>query len=108
MNLERHAEAEDLMQEILLKVFRSLDKFNQDADFSTWLGGIEYDRGDAVVSAYRRFGLIANQTGTYLATFKAVARKYARFSVARCSGLRSSAGVWRIGWRSASSLPART
>ena len=36
----RHAEAEDLMQEILLKVFRSLDKFNQDADFSTWLGSV--------------------------------------------------------------------
>jgi RNA polymerase sigma-70 factor, ECF subfamily len=28
------------MQEILLKVFRSLDKFNQDADFSTWLGSV--------------------------------------------------------------------
>jgi RNA polymerase sigma-70 factor (ECF subfamily) len=36
----RHAEAEDLMQEILLKVFRSLDKFNRDADFSTWLGSV--------------------------------------------------------------------
>jgi RNA polymerase sigma-70 factor, ECF subfamily len=36
----RHAEAEDLMQEILLKVFRSLDRFNQDADFSTWLGSV--------------------------------------------------------------------
>jgi RNA polymerase sigma-70 factor (ECF subfamily) len=36
----RHAEAEDLMQEILLKVFKSLDKFNQDADFSTWLGSV--------------------------------------------------------------------
>ncbi|HVR70811.1 MAG TPA: sigma-70 family RNA polymerase sigma factor [Vicinamibacteria bacterium] len=36
----RHAEAEDLSQEILLKVFRSLDKFNQDADFSTWLGSV--------------------------------------------------------------------
>ena len=36
----RHEEAEDLIQEILLKVFRSLDKFNQDADFSTWLGSV--------------------------------------------------------------------
>ena len=34
----RHDEAEDLTQEILLKVFKSLEKFNQDADFSTWLG----------------------------------------------------------------------
>ena len=36
----RHAEAEDLTQEILLKIFKSLDKFNRDADFSTWLGSV--------------------------------------------------------------------
>ena len=36
----RHAEAEDLTQEILLKVFKSLDKFNRDADFSTWLSSV--------------------------------------------------------------------
>jgi RNA polymerase sigma-70 factor (ECF subfamily) len=36
----RHDDAEDLIQEIFLKVFRSLDKFNQDADFSTWLGSV--------------------------------------------------------------------
>lgn len=36
----RHDDAEDLTQEIFLKVFRSLDKFNQDADFSTWLGSV--------------------------------------------------------------------
>jgi len=36
----RHAEAEDLSQEIFLKVFKSLDKFNRDADFSTWLGSV--------------------------------------------------------------------
>lgn len=36
----RHAEAEDLTQEILLKLFRSLSKFNRDADFSTWLGSV--------------------------------------------------------------------
>lgn len=36
----RHAEAEDLTQEIFLKVFRSLDKFHRDADFSTWLGSV--------------------------------------------------------------------
>jgi RNA polymerase sigma-70 factor (ECF subfamily) len=36
----RHDDAEDLTQEILLKVFRSLEKFNQDADFSTWLGSV--------------------------------------------------------------------
>ncbi|MCG6925858.1 MAG: RNA polymerase sigma factor [Acidobacteria bacterium] len=33
-------EAEDLTQEIFLKVFKSLDKFNRDADFSTWLSSV--------------------------------------------------------------------
>jgi RNA polymerase sigma-70 factor (ECF subfamily) len=36
----RHDGAEDLSQEIFLKVVKSLDKFNQDADFSTWLGSV--------------------------------------------------------------------
>jgi RNA polymerase sigma-70 factor (ECF subfamily) len=36
----KHDEAEDLSQEIFLRVFRSLDKFNRDADFSTWLGSV--------------------------------------------------------------------
>jgi RNA polymerase sigma-70 factor (ECF subfamily) len=36
----RHDDAEDLTQEILLKIVKSLDKFNQDADFSTWLGSV--------------------------------------------------------------------
>jgi RNA polymerase sigma-70 factor, ECF subfamily len=36
----RHDEAEDLSQEIFLKVFRSLDKFNRDADFGTWLSSV--------------------------------------------------------------------
>ena len=36
----KHDEAEDLTQEIFLKVFKSLDKFHQDADFSTWLSSV--------------------------------------------------------------------
>lgn len=36
----KHDEAEDLTQEVFLKLFRSLDKFNRDADFSTWLGSV--------------------------------------------------------------------
>ena len=36
----KHDEAEDLTQEIFLKVFKSLDRFNRDADFSTWLGSV--------------------------------------------------------------------
>jgi RNA polymerase sigma-70 factor (ECF subfamily) len=36
----KHDEAEDLSQEIFLKVFKSLDKFNRNADFSTWLSSV--------------------------------------------------------------------
>jgi RNA polymerase sigma-70 factor (ECF subfamily) len=36
----KHDEAEDLTQEIFLKLVRSLDKFNRDADFSTWLSSV--------------------------------------------------------------------
>jgi RNA polymerase sigma-70 factor (ECF subfamily) len=36
----RMADAEDLTQEIFLKVFRSLEKFKRDADFSTWLSSV--------------------------------------------------------------------
>jgi RNA polymerase sigma-70 factor (ECF subfamily) len=36
----KHDQAEDLTQDIFLKVFRSLDKFQRDADFSTWLGSV--------------------------------------------------------------------
>jgi len=33
-------EARDLAQEIFLRVFRSLDRFHQDADFSSWLTSV--------------------------------------------------------------------
>src|SRR5262245_65856118 len=36
----KHDQAEDLTQEIFLKLFKSLDKFNRDADFGTWLGSV--------------------------------------------------------------------
>jgi RNA polymerase sigma-70 factor (ECF subfamily) len=36
----KHDEAEDLSQEVFLKVFRSLDKFHRDADFGTWLSSV--------------------------------------------------------------------
>src|SRR4249920_3516534 len=36
----KHDEAEDLQQEIFLKVFKSLDRFHRDADFSTWLSSV--------------------------------------------------------------------
>lgn len=36
----RHDDAEDLTQEIFLKVFKSLDKFHRDADFGTWLSSV--------------------------------------------------------------------
>src|SRR5215510_16282618 len=36
----KHDEAEDLTQDIFLKVFKSLDRFHRDADFSTWLSSV--------------------------------------------------------------------
>jgi RNA polymerase sigma factor (sigma-70 family) len=36
----KHDQAEDLTQEIFLKLFKSLDKFNRDADFGTWLTSV--------------------------------------------------------------------
>jgi len=36
----KHDQAEDLTQEVFLKVFKSLDKFHRDADFSTWLSSV--------------------------------------------------------------------
>jgi RNA polymerase sigma-70 factor (ECF subfamily) len=36
----KHDEAEDLTQEIFLKVFRGLEKFHRDADFGTWLSSV--------------------------------------------------------------------
>jgi RNA polymerase sigma-70 factor, ECF subfamily len=36
----RHDQAEDLTQEIFLKVFRALDRFNREADFGTWLSSV--------------------------------------------------------------------
>ncbi len=36
----KHDEAEDLTQEILFKVFKSLEKFHRDADLGTWLSSV--------------------------------------------------------------------
>lgn len=36
----RHDVAEDLTQEIFLKVFRGLERFKRDADFTTWLSSV--------------------------------------------------------------------
>mgnify|MGYP000901160298 CR=1 FL=1 len=36
----RHDRAEDLSQEIFLRVFRNLGKFDRDADFSKWLASV--------------------------------------------------------------------
>lgn len=36
----KHDGAEDLTQEIFLKVFKSLDKFHRDADLGTWLSSV--------------------------------------------------------------------
>jgi RNA polymerase sigma-70 factor (ECF subfamily) len=36
----RHGDAEDLTQEIFLRLFRSLEKFNREANFCTWLTSV--------------------------------------------------------------------
>ena len=36
----RHGDAEDLTQEIFLRLFRILDRFRRDADFGTWLTSV--------------------------------------------------------------------
>ena len=36
----KHDKAEDLSQEIFMQIFKSLEKFNRDADFSTWLSSV--------------------------------------------------------------------
>jgi RNA polymerase sigma-70 factor, ECF subfamily len=36
----RHGDAEDLTQEVFMRVFRSLDKFNRGANFGTWLTSV--------------------------------------------------------------------
>ena len=36
-------DAEDIMQEVFVKVFKSLDRFKGDAEFSTWLYRIAYN-----------------------------------------------------------------
>ena len=36
----RYEEAEDLTQEIFLRLFRCLDKFDRDADFAVWLSSV--------------------------------------------------------------------
>ncbi len=42
----RHGDAEDLTQEIFLRLFRCLDKFNRDADFGTWLSSVARNHED--------------------------------------------------------------
>ena len=41
--VENKEDAEDITQEIFLKVFKSLDKFKEEAEFSTWLYRIAYN-----------------------------------------------------------------
>jgi RNA polymerase sigma-70 factor (ECF subfamily) len=41
--VENREDAEDLTQEVFLKVFKSLDQFNSASEFSTWLYRIAYN-----------------------------------------------------------------
>lgn len=39
----RHIDAEDITQEVFIKVFQSLDKFREESEFGTWLYRIAYN-----------------------------------------------------------------
>jgi RNA polymerase sigma-70 factor (ECF subfamily) len=41
--VESKEDAEDIMQEIFIKVFKSIQQFREDAEFSTWLYRIAYN-----------------------------------------------------------------
>jgi len=41
--VENREDAEDIMQEIFVKVFKSLDRFKEESEFSTWLYRIAYN-----------------------------------------------------------------
>jgi len=41
--VENREDAEDIMQEIFIKVYKSLDKFKEESEFSTWLYRIAYN-----------------------------------------------------------------
>lgn len=41
--VQRREEAEDITQEIFIKVFHTLDKFREESEFSTWLYRVAYN-----------------------------------------------------------------
>ena len=41
--VENREDAEDITQEIFIKVYKSLDKFKEESEFSTWLYRIAYN-----------------------------------------------------------------
>lgn len=41
--VENREDAEDLTQEVFIKVFKSIDKFREQAEFSTWLYRVAYN-----------------------------------------------------------------
>ncbi len=49
--VQRREEAEDITQEIFVKVFQTLDKFREESEFSTWLYRVAYN---TAISELRR------------------------------------------------------
>ena len=54
----RYEESQDLTQEIFLRVFRSLDKFDANADFGTWLYSVSRNH---CIASHRRDSLVRHE-----------------------------------------------
>jgi len=66
----RHHDADDIAQEVFIKVYRSLGRFRQDAQFTSWLYRIAMN---ACIDHRRRHAPVASidETGTALANHPA-------------------------------------
>lgn len=57
---KKHREAEDIAQEILLQVFRSLDQFDNQAKFSTWLYRLSVNKALDYIRKQNRIHEVTN------------------------------------------------
>jgi RNA polymerase sigma-70 factor (ECF subfamily) len=57
--VENREDAEDITQEVFIKIFKSLDRFREESNFSTWLYRIAYN---TAISELRKRKLFCAQT----------------------------------------------